>query len=111
MSGSGSTSQGAKLSHQLQCLEVWGGNSRVSHALELPGLIGWLHSDPVESSSQGGDVHYVSVCSQGVLTRLALADVAGHGQSADSVATTLRGLIRKHIDTWDQSELMRDLYV
>jgi serine phosphatase RsbU (regulator of sigma subunit) len=75
----------------------------------LPGLTGWLHSDPVESSVQGGDVHYVSVCSKGVLTRLALADVAGHGQSADSVATTLRALIRKHIDTWDQSELMREL--
>jgi phosphoserine phosphatase RsbU/P len=93
----------------LQCLEIWGGNHRVSHALELPGLIGWLHSDPIESSAQGGDVHYVSVCSKGVLTRLALADVAGHGQSADAVATTLRGLIRKHIDTWDQSELMREL--
>jgi sigma-B regulation protein RsbU (phosphoserine phosphatase) len=109
MSLSEGTSQGAKPALALQCLEIWGGNHRVSHALELPGLIGWLHSDPVESSAQGGDVHYVSVCSKGVLTRLALADVAGHGQSADSVATTLRGLIRKHIDTWDQSQLMREL--
>lgn len=93
----------------LQCLEIWGGNHRVSHALELPGLTGWLHSEPTEQATQGGDVHYVSVCSKGVLTRLALADVAGHGQSAGSVAGLLRGLIRKHIDTWDQSELMREL--
>jgi phosphoserine phosphatase RsbU/P len=93
----------------LQCLEIWGGNHRVSHALELPGLTGWLHSEPTEQSTQGGDVHYVSVCSQGVLTRLALADVSGHGQSAGSIAVLLRGLIRKHIDTWDQSELMREL--
>ena len=93
----------------LQCQEIWGGNHRVSQALELPGLTGWLHSEPTEESSQGGDVHYVSVCSKGVLTRLALADVSGHGQSAGSVAVLLRGLIRKHIDTWDQSELMREL--
>jgi sigma-B regulation protein RsbU (phosphoserine phosphatase) len=93
----------------LQCLEIWGGNHRVSHGLELPGLTGWLHSEPIEHSIQGGDVHYVSVCSKGVLTRLALADVSGHGQSAGSIATLLRGLIRKHIDTWDQSELMREL--
>ena len=93
----------------LQCLEIWGGNHRVSHALQLPGLTGWLHSEPIEQSNEGGDVHYVSVCSKGVLTRLALADVAGHGQSADSVAVLLRSLIRKHIDTWDQSELMREL--
>jgi phosphoserine phosphatase RsbU/P len=93
----------------LQCLEIWGGNNRVSHALELPGLTGWLHSEPTEQSLQGGDVHYVSVCSKGVLTRLALADVSGHGQSAGSIAGLLRGLIHKHIDTWDQSELMREL--
>jgi sigma-B regulation protein RsbU (phosphoserine phosphatase) len=93
----------------LQCLEIWGGNHRVSHALELPGLTGWLHSEPTEQSILGGDVHYVSVCSKGVLTRLALADVSGHGQSAASVAALLRALIHKHIDTWDQSELMREL--
>lgn len=94
---------------ELQCLEIWGGNHRVSHALELPGLAGWLHSEPTEQSLKGGDVHYVSVCSKGVLTRLALADVSGHGQSASSAATLLRDLIHKHRDTWDQSELMREL--
>ena len=104
-----STVQSENKSAALQCLEIWGGNHRVSHALELPGLTGWLHSEPTEQSSQGGDVHYVSVCSKGVLTRLALADVSGHGQSAGSVAALLRSLIRKHIDTWDQSELMREL--
>jgi phosphoserine phosphatase RsbU/P len=104
-----SVSESDKKPAALECLEIWGGNHRVSHALELPGLTGWLHSEPTEQSIQGGDVHYVSVCSQGVLTRLALADVSGHGQSAGSVAVLLRGLIRKHIDTWDQSELMREL--
>jgi serine phosphatase RsbU (regulator of sigma subunit) len=104
-----STVQSENKPAALECLEIWGGNHRVSHALELPGLTGWLHSEPTEQSIQGGDVHYVSVCSKGRLTRLALADVSGHGQSAGSVAVHLRGLIRKHIDTWDQSELMREL--
>src|SRR5215472_723139 len=104
-----SVSEKENKSAALQCLEIWGGNNRVSHALELPGLTGWLHSEPTEHSRDGGDVHYVSVCSKGVLTRLALADVSGHGQSAASAATLLRRLIRKHIDTWDQSELMREL--
>jgi len=104
-----SVSEKENKSAALQCLEIWGGNNRVSHALELPGLTGWLHSEPTEQSIEGGDVHYVSVCSKGVLTRLALADVSGHGQSAGSVAVLLRSLIHKHIDTWDQSELMREL--
>jgi phosphoserine phosphatase RsbU/P len=93
----------------LQCLEIMGGNQRVSYPLELPGLTGWLHSEPTEQSLKGGDVHYVSLCSKGLLTRLALADVSGHGPSASDTAIVLRNLIHKHIDTWDQSELMREL--
>ena len=93
----------------LQCLEIRGGNYRVSHALDLPGLTGWLHSEPSEQSTEGGDVHFFSLCSKGALARLALADVSGHGQSASSLAIVLRRLIQKHIDTWDQSELMRQL--
>jgi phosphoserine phosphatase RsbU/P len=93
----------------LQCLEITGGNQRVSYPIELPGLTGWLHSEPTEQSLKGGDVHYVSLCSKGLLTRLALADVSGHGPSASDTAILLRNLIHKHIDTWDQSELMREL--
>jgi len=94
---------------RLGCLEVWGGNQRVNHAIELPGLAGWIYSDPVEPGSSGGDLHYVSVCSKGVISRFALADVAGHGQSSSELAQLLQDLIRKYINTWDQSELMREL--
>jgi phosphoserine phosphatase RsbU/P len=94
---------------RLECSEEWGGNRRVNHAVELPGLVGWIYSDPVGQASLGGDVHYISVCSSGTISRFALADVSGHGLSSSIVAALLRELIRKHINTWDQSELMRDL--
>ncbi len=94
---------------RLECLEVWGGNRRVNHAVELPGLVGWIYSDPIELTTRGGDVHYISVCSSGTISRFALADVSGHGQSSNIVAQLLRELILKHINTWDQSELMREL--
>jgi serine phosphatase RsbU (regulator of sigma subunit) len=94
---------------RLSCLEVWGGNRRVNHAVELPGLEGWVHSEPTEDATSGGDVHYLSVCSKGILSRFTLADVSGHGQSSSAVAQILQKLINKYIDTWDQSQLMRDL--
>ena len=94
---------------QLACLEVWGGNRRANHSVELPGLAGWIYSDPVETAELGGDVHYISVCSKGIISRFALADVSGHGRSSSVMAQLLRKLIRKHINTWDQSELMREL--
>ena len=59
--------------------------------------------------TSGGDVHYVSVCSKGQVSRIALADVAGHGESASSVAERLRRVLQQHTDNWDQSALMREL--
>lgn len=96
-------------SYRLACFELWGGNRKVARAVELPGLLGWVHSNPFEADSGGGDVHYFSVCSNGMISRIALADVAGHGQSASLVAERLREALRKHTDSWDQSALMREL--
>ena len=96
-------------SRRLACFELWGGNSKTAHPVELPGLLGWIHSDPFDLTAGGGDVHYVSVCSQGKVSRIALADVAGHGPSASSVAERLRGVLKRHTDSWDQSVLMREL--
>jgi phosphoserine phosphatase RsbU/P len=94
---------------RLACLEVWGGNRTADQAVELPGLSGWVHSSPLDPTLAGGDVYYFSVCSHGTLSRVALADVAGHGSSASSTAEGLRSILREHIDSWDQSMLMSEL--
>jgi len=36
--------------HGLACMEVWGGNGRVAQALDLPGLAGWVYSEPYAGS-------------------------------------------------------------
>lgn len=95
--------------YQLACMEVWGGNHRAEISVDLPGLPGWIYSHPLGSAGSGGDVHYLSVCAHGVLTRIALADVAGHGKAIAMVAERLRRLMEKHINTWDQTSLMQDL--
>jgi len=97
------------LPHRLACMEVWGGNAFIDSPLELPGLRGWIHSKPVEPATFGGDVYYLSVCSAGFLSRIVLADVAGHGQGVGPIAAELRDLVRKHINTMDQSNLMRGI--
>ena len=94
---------------RLACSEVWGGNRSADHAVDLPGLAGWVHSSPLGPASAGGDVYYFSVCSHGVLSRVVLADVAGHGGSASSTAEGLHSILRKHIDDWGQSVLMSEL--
>src|SRR5690606_40547076 len=45
-------------------------------------LDAWIYSKP-HGGKQGGDVHYVSSCAAGMLTRLLVADVRGHGRSEE----------------------------
>jgi sigma-B regulation protein RsbU (phosphoserine phosphatase) len=94
---------------QLSCLEVRGGNDLASYAAELPGLTGWVSCQPIRQAQSGGDVYYMSACSQGVLARVVLADVAGHGEAAGAAAARLREALHNHVEHWDQSRLIRHL--
>jgi len=94
--------------HALACMEVWGTNRSVTRAVELPELTAWVYSKPAEGED-GGDVHYLSVCGQAVLSRVVLADVSGHGAQVSGSAQLLHELMREHINTWDQTEFVREL--
>ncbi len=96
-------------SRRLACLEIKGGNERADYSIELPGLTAWVCCRPMAPATRGGDLHYLSVCSQGFVSRIALADVAGHGELVSAAATRLRDLLRRHADEWDQSDVVREL--
>ncbi len=95
--------------HVLSCAEVWGGNGKTTKTVELPGLECWISSLPLDDREGGGDVHYFSVCDVDLLSRVALADVSGHGREISSFAESLHSLLRGNVNVWDQSDLMRDL--
>ncbi len=95
--------------HRLACLEVRGGNHLAAYSAELPGLAGWVSCHPLQPSPRGGDVYYMSACSQGVMARVVLADVAGHGEAVSAAAGRLRDALRQHVEQWDQSTLIRQL--
>ncbi len=97
------------LPHTIMCSEVWGANGNVAHAVELPGLLGWVYSAPIELGQNGGDIHYLSVCDHGLLCRVALADVSGHGRAVSSVAERLLSLMRRHVNRIEQREFLHEL--
>ncbi|MBZ5619744.1 MAG: serine/threonine-protein phosphatase [Acidobacteriia bacterium] len=103
------TSERAEVAHRLACLEVRGGNHLAAYSVQLPGLAGWVSCHPLQPSPRGGDVYYMSACSQGVMARVALADVAGHGEAVSTAAGRLRDALRQHVEQWDQSTLIRQL--
>ncbi len=95
--------------HALVCTEVWGGNRKVVRTVKMPSLVAWVASVPIKEGEGGGDLHYMSVCDNDLISRVALADVSGHGQDVNAVTLTLHKLMRKNINVWDQSDFMRGL--
>jgi sigma-B regulation protein RsbU (phosphoserine phosphatase) len=95
--------------HVLACTEVWGGNRKVIRTVRLPSLVAWVASAPMDDGEGGGDLHYMSVCDFDLLSRVALADVSGHGRDVNAVTQTLHRLMRENVNAWDQSDFMRGL--
>jgi hypothetical protein len=55
--------------HRMRCMEIWGGSSAADRDVSTPGLDAWVYSKPYEGAADGGDVHYVSLCGGGIVTR------------------------------------------
>jgi sigma-B regulation protein RsbU (phosphoserine phosphatase) len=91
----------------MTCMEVWGGSQLTSRCVELGGLEAWVFSKPYGQAQRGGDVYYASSCATGRITRLLLADVAGHGHTVASTAADLRTLMRRFVNRLDQAEFVR----
>jgi len=77
--------------------------------VKVPGLRGWLSSRPYDQALKGGDVFYLSSCSDGALTRISLADVSGHGTDVSQVAQRLRDMMREHMETADHNLVLQAL--
>jgi sigma-B regulation protein RsbU (phosphoserine phosphatase) len=81
-------------SHDLQCAEVWGGNHTVYTPVSLPGLRGVLFSQAC-TGGRGGDLHYLSMCGSGLLSRVCIADI--------------HALLRRHLNWPDHRTMLRRL--
>lgn len=90
-------------------MEVWGGHDGFVGEVSVPGNDVYVGCTPHMGEAQGGDIYYVSNCAAGLITRFVLADVAGHGSVVASTAAGLRDLMRRSINTPDQSKFARAL--
>src|SRR5687768_1190299 len=64
---------------------------------------------PVGLGDAGGDVHYLSLCPSCIVSRIALADVSGHGEAVAELGAKLRELMHRYLRELAQVPLMRDL--
>lgn len=92
----------------LACSEIRGGNHPIHETVALPGLQGTLYSSPC-SGARGGDVHYLSVCGSGLLARVCVADIAGHGDTLAAVGAEMHAHLRRSVNTIDERRVLRSL--
>jgi len=95
--------------HLLQCMEIWKGNRFIEQTVNSPGIQAWVFSHPYQGDRQGGDIHYLSLCVGGIVTRIVLADVAGHGDRVAKTSKVLLNLLRKFMNTKKQDRLVAEL--
>jgi sigma-B regulation protein RsbU (phosphoserine phosphatase) len=94
---------------RMQCMEIWGGNEPARRRVATPGLQVEVLSRPAGGSAGGGDLHFVSSCASGRITRFVLADVSGHGEAVAAVARDVRDLMRRSINHVDQTRFVASL--
>jgi serine phosphatase RsbU (regulator of sigma subunit) len=90
------------------CSQIRGGNGAVHAPVDLPGIRGVLYSNPC-AGGRGGDVYYLSICGSGLLSRICVADVVGHGEAVAQVSTDMHALLRKLMNWPDQRRVLREL--
>lgn len=94
----------------MNCMEVWGGHEARNNRLRRPGLDVWIWSDPRSSTNAGGgDLHLLSSCASGRITRMLLADVCGFGSLFSEIASELRDLMKRNVNTIGQTRAVRDM--
>jgi serine phosphatase RsbU (regulator of sigma subunit) len=93
------------MTNALSCSTVWGGQAAIDRTFEIPGMDGAIYSRPADGDA-GGDIHLVSVCAHGCLSKIVLADVSGHGGEVARIGATLHELLEAHLNEPDNDRFL-----
>ncbi len=90
----------------LRCAEVWGGICDRDELVACPGLTVSVYSESAGGDHCGGDIHYLSVCDHGLMTRAVVADVVGHGHAATGLSRWLYEAISESMNRLDSTAVL-----
>ena len=90
-------------------MQVWSGNQSTQSQATLNGINAWIFSQPYQDAQSGGDIHYLSSCATGRVTRVVLADISGHGESVQRESIALKKIMHKYINHISQDKLVSDV--
>jgi hypothetical protein len=81
---------------RLECTGIWGGIRNRDIEITAGKVIGSIYSAACEGG-KGGDIYYFGVCRGDIITRLAVADVVGHGEAISEVSQYVYDTLKAHM--------------
>jgi len=90
----------------IECAEIWGGINSANEDIQTKGVSASLSSQ-AHLGEKGGDIYYFSVCGKGLITRIAIADVTGHGEIASQISEWIYKGLLEHMNMTDGSEVLK----
>src|SRR5690242_18872667 len=93
---------------RIKCAEIWGGILAIDTEITTAGLSASIFST-AQDGDRGGDMYYVSVCKWDYLTRLAIADLRGHGGQASRLSAWVYDSMEKRMNTTSGHKILSDL--
>ena len=94
--------------HRIRCGGIWGGITVVDLDVRTQSISASIQST-ASGGARGGDVYYLSVCSGDVVTRIALADMRGHGEGVSHLSQWLYDSLEARINSLDGAAVLSDL--
>ena len=81
---------------RLECKEIWGGIHDRDIEVSAGKVIASIYSAAC-CGGRGGDIYYFGVCKGDIITRLAIADVTGHGEAVSEVSRYVYDSLKAHM--------------
>jgi len=97
-----------KPTREIRCAEIWGGIRATEQEVRTPGVSATL-SSTAGGDDAGGDIYYFSVCQYESLTRIAIADVRGHGQAASEVSGWIYQALERRMNDPNGAKVLTEL--
>ena len=85
-----------KSRQRIECKVIWGGIQNIDTEVTAGKFIGSIYS-AASVGGQGGDIYFFGVCRVDIISRLAIADVVGHGEVVSEVSQYVYDSLKTHI--------------
>ncbi|MGD8665925.1 MAG: hypothetical protein PVI58_08030 [Desulfobacterales bacterium] len=82
---------------RLECKEILGGIRNQDIQVSAGRVIGSIYSAACCEGGKGGDIYYFGVCKGDIISRLAIADVTGHGEAVSEIGQYVYDILKVHM--------------